>query len=110
MFRDLVIFVAQLQRTLLDIHALLDYIEILYPLLVISPPAKPLPVNQTWMGCFTKNTETCDGLYYAGVPVWLIRNDAFIPPTMNIVCPVRLTFPEDIVRAMYSENGIAKPF
>ena len=109
-FRDLVIFVAQLQRTLLDVHALLDYIEILRPLLVISPPSKPLRVNRTWMGCFTTNTEVCEGLYYAGVPVWFVRSDLLIPPTMNIVRPVRLTFPEGIVRAMYSENGVAKPF
>ena len=109
-FRDLVIFVAQLQRGLLDIHALLDYAEILHPLLVTSPPSKPVRANPTWMGCFTKSTEVCDCFYLAGVPVWLVRSELFIPSTMNIVHPVRLTFPEDIVRAMYSENGVAKPF
>lgn len=109
MFRDLVIFVAQLQHTLLDIHALLDYTEILYPLLV-TPPSKPMRANPTWMGCFTKRTEICESLYFAGVPVWLVRHESLIPSTMNIVRPVRLTFPEDIVRAMYSEDGVAKPF
>ena len=104
------LYATQLQHTLLDIHTLLNYIETLYLLLAISSPAKPLPINQTWMGCFTKNTEICDSLYYTGVTVWLICNEAIIPSTMNIVCLMRLTFPEHIIRAMYSENGVAKPF
>ena len=29
---------------------------------------------------------------------------------MNIICPVRLTYPDDIVKAMFMENGVAKPF
>jgi len=107
--RDLVVFIAQLQRTLLDIHALLDYIEILHPLFA-SPPSKPVPVNPTWMGCFTKDTEVCESLYFTGVPVWLIRREHFIPKTMNIIHPVRLTFPDNIVRAMYSENGVVRSF
>ncbi|KIK13791.1 hypothetical protein PISMIDRAFT_118211, partial [Pisolithus microcarpus 441] len=49
-------------------------------------------------------------LYFAGVPVWLVRREEFIPPTMNIVQPVHLTYPDDIVKAVYTENGVAKPF
>ncbi|KAL4068791.1 hypothetical protein V8B97DRAFT_2024705 [Scleroderma yunnanense] len=60
--KDLVIFVVQFQCTLLDIHALLDYIEILHPLLA-SPPSKPVPMNPTWMGCFTKDTEVFRAMY-----------------------------------------------
>ena len=108
-FRDLVVFVAQVQRTLLDIHALLDYTKILYPLL-ISPPSKPVRVNPTWMGCFTKDTRICEIFYFAGVPVWLVRHEDLIPQTMNIIHPVQLTFPENIVRVMYSENGVVKSF
>ncbi|KIO08080.1 hypothetical protein M404DRAFT_23351 [Pisolithus tinctorius Marx 270] len=109
LFRDLVIFVAQLQRKLLDIYTLLEYIEILYPLLS-SPCSKPVHANPTWMGCFTKDTATCEALYFAGVPVWLMHTEAYISPDMNIKEPVRLTCPEDIVKAMYSEKGVAKPF
>ena len=58
-FRDLVVFIAQVQHTLLDIHALLDYIKILHPLLT-SPPSKPVRMNPTWMGCFTKETQICE--------------------------------------------------
>ena len=42
--------------------------------------------------------------------MWLVRHQEFIPNTMNIIHPVRLTFPENIVRAMYSENGAVKSF
>ncbi|KIM57105.1 hypothetical protein SCLCIDRAFT_131292, partial [Scleroderma citrinum Foug A] len=108
-FRDLVVFIAQVQHTLLDIHTLLDYIEILHPLLT-SPPSKPVHTNPTWMGCFTKETQICKSFYFAGVLVWLVRHQEFIPNTMNIIHPVRLTFPENIVRAMYSENGAVKSF
>ncbi|KAI5989930.1 hypothetical protein EDD15DRAFT_2370228 [Pisolithus albus] len=108
-FRDLVVFVSQLQRTLLDIHAALEYIEILYPLLT-NVPSTPVRANPNWMGCFTNNTQICEVLYFTGVPVWLVRREEFISPTMNIVRPVRLTFPDDIVKAMYTENGVAKPF
>ncbi|KAI6128354.1 hypothetical protein EDD16DRAFT_1472109, partial [Pisolithus croceorrhizus] len=104
-----VAFVVQLQHTLLDIHALLNYVKILHPLLT-SPPLKPMHANPTWMGCFMRNTEICEGLYFVGVPVWLVHNEEFIPPTMNIIHPVWLTFPDSIVRVMYLERGVSKPF
>ncbi|KIM59034.1 hypothetical protein SCLCIDRAFT_81300, partial [Scleroderma citrinum Foug A] len=77
-FRDLVIFIAQVQCTLLDIHTLLNYIKILHPLLT-SPPSKPVCANPTWMGCFTKETQICESFYFAGVPVWLVCHQEFIP-------------------------------
>ena len=107
--QDLVIFIVQLQRTLLDIHTMFNYFEIVHPLLE-NPFLKPICANPTWMGCFTSDTRICDELYMVGVPVWLFCNERFIPPTMNIVNVVRLTFPDHIVKATYSENGVAKPF
>ncbi|KAI5993129.1 hypothetical protein F5J12DRAFT_686276, partial [Pisolithus orientalis] len=83
LFRDLVIFVAQLQCKLLDIYTLLKYIEILYPLL-LSPHSKLVCTNPTWMGCFTKDTATCKALYFTEVPVWLMCTNAYISPDMNI--------------------------
>ncbi|KAI6011446.1 hypothetical protein EDC04DRAFT_2552724, partial [Pisolithus marmoratus] len=104
-----VAFVVQLQHTLLDIHALLDYVKILYPLLA-SPPSKPMHANPTWMGCFMRNTEVCESLYFAGVLVWLVYDEGFIPLTMHIIHPVQLMVHDNIVRAMYSESGVSKPF
>ncbi|KAI6111087.1 hypothetical protein F5141DRAFT_1063462 [Pisolithus sp. B1] len=45
-----------------------------------------------------------------GVPVWLVHREEFIPPTMNVVWPVHLTYPNDVVKVMYMENGVVKPF
>ncbi|KAI6008519.1 hypothetical protein EDC04DRAFT_2537005, partial [Pisolithus marmoratus] len=109
LFRDLVIFIVQFQCKLLDIYASLDYIEFVHPLLR-SPPSHPPHINGNWMGCFTKNTEVCEALYFAGVPVWLVHTKAYISLTMNVVCSVHLTYPDGIVRVMYMENGVAKPF
>ncbi|KAI6097072.1 hypothetical protein F5141DRAFT_974456, partial [Pisolithus sp. B1] len=100
---------AQLQHKLLNIHALLDYIEFVHPLLR-TPPLHPPSVNGNWMGCFTKSTEVCEALYFAGVPIWLVQSKAYISLTMNVVHSVGLTYPDEIVRGMYTENGVAKPF
>ncbi|KAI6118933.1 hypothetical protein EDD16DRAFT_1451091, partial [Pisolithus croceorrhizus] len=100
---------AQFQHKLLNIHALLDYIEFVHPLLR-TPLLHPLSVNGNWMGCFTNSMEVCEGLYFAGVPVWLVHSEAYISWTMNVVHSVGLTYPDEIVRAMYMENGVAKPF
>ncbi|KIK14268.1 hypothetical protein PISMIDRAFT_117334 [Pisolithus microcarpus 441] len=62
------------------------------------------------MGCFMRNTKVCEALYFAGVPVWLVRDEEFISLTMNIIHPVWLTFPDNTVRIMYSERGVSKPF
>ncbi|KAI6151566.1 hypothetical protein BKA82DRAFT_3947585, partial [Pisolithus tinctorius] len=101
--------IAQLQHKILDIYALLEYIEYVYPLL-LNPPSRPPQANSTWMGCFVRATEVCEALYFAGVPVWLVRSKEYIPPTMNIVHSVQLTYPDGIVRSMYMENGVVKPF
>ncbi|KAI6141452.1 hypothetical protein BKA82DRAFT_159358, partial [Pisolithus tinctorius] len=87
LFRDLVMFVVQLQHKTLDIYALLEYIEYVY-LLLLNPLSRPLQANSTWMGCFVRATKVCEALYFAGVPVWLVCSKEYIPPTMNIVCLV----------------------
>ncbi|KAI6142445.1 hypothetical protein BKA82DRAFT_149281, partial [Pisolithus tinctorius] len=84
---DLIMFIAQLQCKILDIYALLEYIEYVYPLL-LNPLSHPLQANSTWMGCFVRATKVCEALYFAGVPIWLVHSKEYIPPTMNIVCSV----------------------
>ncbi|KAI6109061.1 hypothetical protein EDD16DRAFT_1487672, partial [Pisolithus croceorrhizus] len=68
--------IAQLQHKLLNIHALLDYIEFVHPLLR-TPPSCPLSINGNWMGCFTKSMEVCEALYFVGVPIWLVHSKAY---------------------------------
>ncbi|KIK12643.1 hypothetical protein PISMIDRAFT_51164, partial [Pisolithus microcarpus 441] len=62
------------------------------------------------VGCFTNNTQICEVLYLAGVPLWLVHREEFISPTMNVVWLVCLTFPNNIVKVTYTENGVVKLF
>ena len=102
-FRDLVAFVAQTQRTFLDIYSFLDYVQVVLPR--ISFPTDPHPVRSDWMGCFTQDMAVCDKLFHAGVPVWLVRLDYSITDQTVIEKPVVFLFPDHLVCAMYSERG-----
>jgi hypothetical protein len=103
-FHDVVVFVAQAQHYFLDIMAFLDYILYVLPQ-VDNPPFVPPPVRSGWMGCFTTDTRVCDELFHSGVPEWLIRPNFTITPRTIIETPVRYTFPDHIIRSMYSEGS-----
>ncbi|KAH0827363.1 hypothetical protein J3R83DRAFT_4008 [Lanmaoa asiatica] len=62
------------------------------------------------MGCFTHSTKVCDDLFHTGVPAWLIHNNYTITKQTNIVKVVNFTFPNEIIRSMYSENRQSLPF
>ena len=110
MFRDIVVFVAQAQRYCLDILAFLDYVMYVQPR-IAYPTGAPPPVQSHWMGCFTQDTKICDDLFHAGVPVWLIRSRHTITSQTIIERHVKFTFPDDIIRSVYSEGGKpAHPF
>lgn len=109
-FRDITVYVAQAQRYFLDIMAFLDYVTLVQPR-IAYPSGPPFEVQPYWMGCFTWDTSTCNDLFHAGVPVWLIRSRDQITSTANIQKRVKFTFPDDIVRGMYTENGKSvRPF
>ena len=103
-FRDIIVFVAQAQRHFLDVLAFLDYVIYVQPR-IAYPSGTPLPVRSHWMGCFTQDTKICDDLFHAGVPVWLIRSRNTITSQTNIERHVKFTFPDEIIRSMYSEGG-----
>ena len=42
--------------------------------------------------------------------MWLVHHKDYILSMMNIVKPVQLMFPNDIIKADYSENGQVDPF
>ncbi|KAG1747790.1 uncharacterized protein EDB91DRAFT_1048453, partial [Suillus paluster] len=115
-YHDIIVFVAQAQRSFLDIIAFMDYVEIIQPRLTTSSWSSwlswsTLPGDPKWMGCFTDNSKTCDTFLDAGVPVWLVRVEAYIPRDMNIIKPVKLTFPDDITKSIFSEPGkVVQPF
>ncbi|OAX32639.1 hypothetical protein K503DRAFT_787065 [Rhizopogon vinicolor AM-OR11-026] len=98
-YRDIIIFVAQAQHSFLDIIAFMDYVEIVQHHDTWTSWSAP-PVNTKWMGCFTDDSKVCDTFFNAGVPVWLIRAEAYIPPHMNIINPVILTFPDHLIRSV----------
>ncbi|KAI6008700.1 hypothetical protein F5J12DRAFT_782163 [Pisolithus orientalis] len=92
-----------LQCKLLDIYALLEYIEILYPASFISPAQNLYTQTPPGWGASRRILPLVKHF-------WLMHTEVYISPDMNIKEPVRLTCPEDIVKAMYSEKGVAKPF
>ncbi|OAX30498.1 hypothetical protein K503DRAFT_676903, partial [Rhizopogon vinicolor AM-OR11-026] len=112
-YRDIIVFVAQAQRSFLDIIAFMDYVEIVQPHLATSSWSSwsPLPGDPKWMGCFTDDSKTCHTFFDAGVPMWLVRTEAYIPRDINIIKPVILTFPDNITKSIFSEAGKAvQPF
>ncbi|KAG1883232.1 hypothetical protein F4604DRAFT_1920416 [Suillus subluteus] len=110
-YRDIIIFVAQVQRSFLDIIAFMDYVEIVQPHLTSGWSSwGPLEGNSRWMGCFTTDSKICDIYLNAGVPMWLVRTEVYISPQMNIIKPVVLTFPDDLTKNVYCEGNITRPF
>jgi hypothetical protein len=109
-YRDIIVFVAQAQRSFLDIIAFMDYVEVVQVRSSWQTWSADR-VNPNWMGCFTYDSKICDTFLAAGVPVWLVRAEAYIAPNMNIIKPVLLTFPDHITKSMYCDaRNIVKPF
>ena len=108
---DIIVFMAQAQRYFLDIIAFLDYVQYIQPH-IVYPPSNPLPVRSEWIGCFTADMKVCDDLFHAGVPVWLVRSNYTITPQTIIEKPMKFTFPDNIIRSMYSEphQSTSRPF
>ena len=103
-FRDVIVFMAQAQQYVLDIMAFLNYILYVIPH-VNYPSSAPPPVRSDWMGCFTADNKVCNKPFYVGVLVWLVRDNFTITPQTIIKKLVKYTFPDDIIRSMYSEGG-----
>ncbi|KAG2072473.1 hypothetical protein BDR04DRAFT_983368, partial [Suillus decipiens] len=109
-YHDIVVYVAQAQHLFLDVIAFIDYVEVIQPHIALTAWLPP-SANTNWMGCFTYDSRLCDTLFKAGVPVWLVRAEAYISPDMNIIKPVLLMFPDHITKSMYCESGrVVKPF
>ena len=56
------------------------------------------------MGTFTQDTAVCDELFRTGVPMWLTQLDFTITEDTIIENPVTFSFPDHIIRGMYSEG------
>ena len=107
-FHNVVTFVAEAQPMFLDIYAFLDFVKVLMPHLTF--PSLSHPVRTDWMGTFTQDTAVCDELFHAGIPMWLTQLDFTITEDTIIKNPVTFSFPDHIIRGMYSEGGKSAPF
>jgi hypothetical protein len=107
-FRDLLIFVTDAQRLFLEIHSFMDWVLIAQPR--ISSGDGTVIVNSEWMGAFTHDSDMCNKLHMAGVPVWYVRTMAYIPANMRVHKPVLITHPDDIVISMYAEGNRICPY
>ncbi|KAG2101585.1 uncharacterized protein F5147DRAFT_581421 [Suillus discolor] len=107
-FRDLLIFVMDAQRLFLKIHSFMDWVLIAQPR--ISSGVGTVIVNSEWMGAFTHDSDMCNKLHMAGVPVWFVHTMAYIPANMKVHKPVLITHPDDIVISMYAEGNRIRPY
>ncbi|KAG2083553.1 uncharacterized protein F5147DRAFT_782875 [Suillus discolor] len=107
-FRDLLIFVTDAQRLFLEIHSFMDWVLITQPR--ISSGIGANTVNSAWMGTFTHDSDMCNKLHMAGVPVWYVCTMAYIPANMKVMKPVLITHPDDIVISMYAEGNKIHPY
>ncbi|KIK72466.1 hypothetical protein PAXRUDRAFT_180601 [Paxillus rubicundulus Ve08.2h10] len=57
----------------------------------------PCHTNHDLIGCFTEDITTCEHLFCAGIPVWLVWSPQFIPQDMNIINVVTITRPDQVL-------------
>ncbi|KIK72224.1 hypothetical protein PAXRUDRAFT_22240 [Paxillus rubicundulus Ve08.2h10] len=95
-FPDVVVYVAELQRFLLDIVAHMLYVN--DHQFALTYPDFPHRKNHDLMGCFTEDITTCKHLFRAGIAVWLVQSPQFIREDMNIINVVTITCPDHIIQ------------
>jgi hypothetical protein len=88
-FRDVVGQVAEYQRIVLDLTAMLDYLTLYEPRLAIPVSEWDTAMNSCLisaniMGCFTSDLEVAQKFLLMMIPVWLVRDEAAIPTTIKI--------------------------
>jgi hypothetical protein len=120
-FRDVVGQVAEFQRLVLDLYAILDYILIYEPRLAapISEFREPnnLPnmclTADNIMGCFTNDPEVASKCLLALIPVWLVRDENAIQKGIKIkrVDCYRVPSKDIVVDEWQDEvTGVIQPF
>ncbi|KAG2050301.1 hypothetical protein BDR06DRAFT_864454, partial [Suillus hirtellus] len=85
-FRDLLIFVTDAQHLFLEIHSFMDWVLIAQPR--ISSGIGANTVNSAWMGAFMHDSDICNKLHMAGVPIWYVCTMVYIPANMKVMKPI----------------------
>lgn len=120
-FRDVVGQVAEFQRLLLDLIAILDFLCVYEPRLSIPVSKFQAPdrapnmclTASNIMGCFTNDPEAANKCLLALIPVWLIRDEAAVPNTTKIkqVDCYRVPSERIVVEDWKDEvSGVLQPF
>ncbi|KAG2083208.1 uncharacterized protein F5147DRAFT_543612, partial [Suillus discolor] len=74
------------QCLFLEIHSCMDWVLIAQP--CISSGIRANTVNSAWMGAFMHDSDMCNKLHMAGVPVWYVHTMVYIPTNMKVMKPV----------------------
>ncbi|KAF8835068.1 hypothetical protein BDN67DRAFT_1015887 [Paxillus ammoniavirescens] len=107
-FPNIIVYVAELQCFLFDTVTHMLYVN--DHQFALTYPGFPCRTNHDLMGCFTEDITTCEHLFHAGIPVWLVRSPQFIPRDMNIINVVTVTCPDHIMQKNFVHNGVVTMF
>ncbi|KIY62235.1 hypothetical protein CYLTODRAFT_494772 [Cylindrobasidium torrendii FP15055 ss-10] len=98
--------VVTLQRTLLELHGRLTWLQ-LQPALH-DPPVSPSPVRLELMGAIVGRLEIADRFYRAGIPVWLVRDRSAMPLGWREAAGVVFTPGEDAFRRHRETSAVGR--
>jgi hypothetical protein len=90
--------------------AYFDYHQMILP--SVQTPAFPYPeYNPYWLGAFTCDPGILETLFWAGIPVWLIRHKDTVTTNTSLLAKVVPREP-DVVLAMFTDpiKHFARPF
>ncbi|KIJ08144.1 hypothetical protein PAXINDRAFT_18695, partial [Paxillus involutus ATCC 200175] len=109
-WRDIIMAVAEFQRSAMECFTYFDYHQMILP--SVQTPAFPYPeYNPYWLGAFTCDPGVAETLFWAGVPVWLIRHEDTVTANTSLLAKVVPREPE-VVLAMFTDpvKHFARPF
>jgi hypothetical protein len=113
-WRDTVVHVGDYERVFLELYAIMDYDQLILDRLRMQSGAATDsdPGHPRWLGGFTKAPLMAEQLFAAGVPVWLIRDEAEVSEKIIVQDIVDAWDPTDIVVHHYVDpvGQFAWPF
>jgi hypothetical protein len=93
-FDEVKLALAKFQRAYLDARAFLDWYDIFLPRLDSGYTRE---VDVTRMGAWTNNAKAVQHLFDMGIPVWYVREDVGLSPTINIANVTHMTPPDPTI-------------
>ncbi|KIJ18795.1 hypothetical protein PAXINDRAFT_9029 [Paxillus involutus ATCC 200175] len=109
-WRDIITAVAEFQRSVMECLAYFDYHQMILP--SVQTLVFPYPdYNPYWLGAFTCNPGITETLFWAGVPIWLIRHEDTVTANTSLQAKV-MPWEPDVVLAMFTDpiKHFTRPF